>query len=423
MSRIDPDFPYDVFRFIVESRRSGLLETWLGKSDAIEGEKSVQGLFEAIQARILRLPELLDPASVLAQLRELAWQVGWDDTPEVAFIDGLATEDLRKLIRLSVPLWKQKGTAAGVINAIRVFTGKTAVLQDWFFHRWIVDETGEWVESRGADPYLVGDLYTEGDESVTWVLVNREGLTSVERRYVFDLLTFVHASGEHFVVVYAAFVDDFRTGFAQWAQIGTPGTLVATDGDPRGGLLEGAAVVTNVTAEELATWGPDQRTIVHVEFAGVTADEELRLEVMRDASGAAYYEARLTAAGTLELLLSGVLDSTAALVLPAAGTPVALEVRVEPVSAAETKVGVYVGGEVQLETTFLGVDALVDPSSGVVVRREGIEAGATYIDNVVILATPYDTQFIGQKAITPTSGLGGLVYIADPDPGLEEFAG
>lgn len=426
MPRINDSFQHDVFRFVIESRRNDLLSRWLGEPGLINPESSVQGHFERIQARIKELPELLDPSFGDAELRLLAWVVGWDDRPEVAFIDDLSDVELRKLIRLSVPLWKQKGAAEGLINAIRVFTGKTALVQDWFWHRWIIDEAGFWVEAQGADPYLVGGRYTEGDAFLTWVIINRDGVGESQRRLVYDLLTFIRVAGEHYGVIYAGFADNFAAGFAQWTQIGTPGTLVVNEGDYRGGLLEGASIKAAVTDAEAATWTPFLRAIVYAQFESITGTSYLEAEVMRSADGVNHYRARITDTGEVELYLDGV--SVAGPILftpPVAGTPIGFEIRVEPVNTAETKVSILVGNVVLLDHTFLGDEAYVVSDGGLVINRGSVVSNAetVYIDNVILLASPNRIQFIGQQAITPTPGLGGPVYIADPDPGVEPFAG
>ena len=419
--RISGQFQYDVARFVIQSRRTDLLERWLGDAAGVVPEKSVQGFFERAQAKIAELPQLLDPDFTDARLRYLAWFAGWDDSPAVDFVDGLDAAALRKLIALSVPLWQQKGSAAGVINAIRIFAGKTAILRDWHWHRWIVDETGEWIEARGLDPYLVGGLYTEADESLAWLVVNRDGLTESDRRLVYDLLTYTRVAGEHFGVVFAAFADDFARGLSQWAQIGTSGTATAADGTAS--LLEGAALKANATAEELATWTPFQRSSVQLTFSTTDATEVLSLDAMISEDGADFYRGEVAADGTVTLYLRGVSVSTTSVVLPTAGTTFQLELAVEPVSAAEVKASVRVGGELRLEQTFLGVDAFDDSSGGVVLRRTGATAEATAVDDVLVLATPNRVQYIGQAAITPTFGFGGASYIADPDPGVEPFAG
>jgi len=423
MPKISDNFQYDVFKFIIESRRNALLSRWLGDPDLADAEKSIQGQFEAIQANIAQLPELYVLDSDKVQPRLLAWLLGWDDNPLVDFVDDLSDDQLKKLIELSVPLWKNKGTAGAIVNLLRIFTGKTALIRDWFWYRWVIDGSGFWQKARGTDPYLVGSQYTEADEWLTWIILNRVGIGETERRLIYDLLTFIRPTGEHFGVVYAAFADDFANGFSQWTQIGTPGTLVTTEGDYRGGLLQGAEVQTNIPTSEHETWTPFQRSIVHIEFAGTGADETITLEGMRSEDGSTWYRARLRANGALRLSSSQPYTLDTTLTLPTPGTPVSLELRVEPIDTAQTKVSVYVGAELQSEHTFLGVDAYVDSAGGVTVSRSGVSTDTTYIDNVLVLASPARIQMIGQQAITPTPGLGGPTYIADPAPDLEPFVG
>lgn len=423
MSKIDPAFAFDAFRFIIESRRNELLRRWYGTPDAINPENSIQGTFETLMKKIQDLPRLTEPSYENAHLRYLAWIVGWDDNPDVEFIDDLSDADLRKVIQLSVDLWAEKGSSSGLVNAIRAFTGKSAVLRDYFWYRWQIGTAGFWLKSKGTDPFLVGGKYTEDGEYLMYLFINRQGLGAEGRKLLYDLLTYIRVVGEHYALVYAAFVDDFAKGWAQWTQLGTPGTMVSADGDYRGGIEDGAIAQTNFTADEMSTWTPFQRAICYVEFATDSASEEILFSAMRSSDGTTYYQARFVGNGELALIYPGGAVDTTVVAMPAIGTPIGLELKIEPVSTAETTVSVLIGGVVQLEATFLGAEAYIDSEGGVTVERLGGEAVTTYIDNVLVLASPFDVQYVGQQAIPPTPGLGGPQYIADPDPGVEPFEG
>lgn len=423
MAKIDPKFPHQIFRFVIEGLRNELLERWYGIPGGVDPEKSQQGIFEATQTRIQQLPLLHDPDFADAELEHLRWLVGWDDTLALDFVEDIDNATLKKLIQLAVPLWKEKGTAGALIDALRVFTGKSALVLDWFFHRWVIDEAGFWFEAGGSDPWLMGGRYTESGETLTHVIINREGLTVTERRFVHGLLTYVRPVGEHFCVIYAAFADDFGAGFDQWTNIGDAAALVTVDGDPRGGLDDGAEIQTNITAAEMDTWTPTQKALVFVQFSSSASTDIFQLLTMSNAAGTEYYGVTLKGDGTILLTKDGSTEASDTITLPTAGFSLGLEILVEPLDQATQKVTVLVGAEIRLTKEFVGADAYVDSIGGTRLKYDSAGDNRLYVDNALVLATPNRIQYVGQQAITPTDGVGGPQYIADPAPGLEDFVG
>ena len=119
-----------------------------------------QTIHDQTEADILLLLDQLDPRltreDLLQYLKDI---VGF--TPELASItDRLTTDQLRRLIKVAVPLWNQRHTARGVINAIRFFTGRPVTLHDWFYFRWLIGETmlGEDQLVTGGDSWIIGGV-------------------------------------------------------------------------------------------------------------------------------------------------------------------------------------------------------------------------------------------------------------------------
>lgn len=151
MAKIDPTFSHDMFKFIHKPIR---------EADKKQGRNFVerlligpQTIFEDTQAKIQTLGTLLDP-ELTPQPRLLKDQVGF--TRELNNITNDITDnDLRKLISLAVALWKQKGTEPGYANIVRLFTGKTARIFNWFDFRMIVGEKAFGEEQLGEDSWLI----------------------------------------------------------------------------------------------------------------------------------------------------------------------------------------------------------------------------------------------------------------------------
>ena len=153
MAKINPEFAHDIFKFLHKPMR---------EADLKEGDSFVerflvgpQNIFEDTQDRILTLRELFDPSKTRADLLQfLKDHVGF--TKELNNITNDITEnDLRKLISLAVALFKQKGTEPGYINIVRLFTGKSARVFNYFDFRMIVGEAAFGEEQLGEDAWLI----------------------------------------------------------------------------------------------------------------------------------------------------------------------------------------------------------------------------------------------------------------------------
>lgn len=151
MAKINPNFQHDAFRMLHQPLRV---------LDAIEGRNflerfliGAQTIFEDTQDRIKTIPELFDPAKT-PRPDLLKDHVGF--TKELNNItNDLSENDLRKLISLAVALWKQKGVDPGYANIVRLFTGKSARIFNWFDFRMIVGEKAFGEEQLGEDSWLI----------------------------------------------------------------------------------------------------------------------------------------------------------------------------------------------------------------------------------------------------------------------------
>lgn len=131
-----------------------------------------QADFERTQAKINTLGTLLNPAKTRADLLQyLKDHVGF--TKELNNItNNLSENDLRKLISLAVALWKQKGTERGYANIVRLFTGATARIFNWFDFRMIVGEKAFGEEQLGEDSWFISVPGVEGEEDTVNTVVS-----------------------------------------------------------------------------------------------------------------------------------------------------------------------------------------------------------------------------------------------------------
>ena len=440
MAKIDPTFPYDAYRFIIQGVRNAdkkkVLERFMG---------GPQTEFERTHAQIQTLPTLLDPAQIRADLLQfLRHSVGWDNASEVAFVRDLNETQLRKLIKVAAVLWKAKGIPVSIRDAIRVFTGKNAILKDWFYHRLIIDEAGAHVSGIQTDPFAVGGIFSEDDDELTWVLINRGDLDEDDKQLLHSLLTFIRASGEHFGIVYAAFADDFSLGLGRWetVQSGDPNavTVDLTETDPiiklfsrnKAAFDKDANIATRVDDTELATWQPYQRFSVIAIFSAFQGDgaNNIEMRIMVSENREEYYSVKMIstevvtndevelrlniglAGGSVQTRQVNIINIPVVVNPP---LPFLIEIECAPQDQASNLLTIGVVGETFLQLLFIGDEAYNDPLGGVqLVTDSAIATGIRNMDDTIVIASPMQIQLIGQQAL-PVGG------VADPDPGIEPF--
>lgn len=225
MAKIDPNFPYDVYRFLIkpwrDSDTDGVLERYLG---------AIQSVFEATQGDITRLATLwnVDEAPDWA-LDYMLWIVGWTNDINDA-LALLTADDKRKLIKLSVQLWKLKGTELGIKQTLRLFTGRDAVIWNWFKLRMEADQAIVGYAGRGlVDPFLVGQDFGDRDEYLSIIWMSNE--TNPDINLIHRLVQLHRPMGEAFQVNYAGLVDDFQLGLSKWTDIGSTSAVWNDDAD------------------------------------------------------------------------------------------------------------------------------------------------------------------------------------------------
>jgi len=164
LAKIDPTFPHDMFQFIHRPIR--IIDRTQGKNFVERFLTGPQTIWEQTQTKIGELSAINDPATTRVDLLQfLKDHVGF--TQELNNItQDLGENDLRKLIALAVALWKQKGIEPGYENIIRLFTGKSVRIFNWFDFRLIIGENAFGEEQLGEDSWFISVPGVEQQQDV-----------------------------------------------------------------------------------------------------------------------------------------------------------------------------------------------------------------------------------------------------------------
>jgi len=289
MAKVDDDFTHDVFRFLPENIRdldtAGVLERFLG---------GVQEVFESQQAKIEELDTLHNLDTIAdAYLVHLKHHVGW--TAELDSItEALSFDQLRKLIELSVPFWKRKGTEPGIRDALRLLTGRDVVIRNWFFYRWTVGVTRLWRLGVESDPYLTGGAYGARDQLLTIIFVSTE--TEPDKQLIRDLVNLHRPLREAVKVMYCDLVDDFGVSREKWTTFF--GTDITYD-DTRKLIEIPVSTIIQANTASALTW--DETIWRNTAAFTVSTGGEITILFRRDVSTNYRYRARFGQDGSVEL--------------------------------------------------------------------------------------------------------------------------
>lgn len=214
---IEPPAPVEVLAL----RMYDFLIRPIRTADVTEGqlflERYLQGpqeVWETIQTDIFRLLDLWDVNRILdAHLKFQKNIVGWTPELERPITDRLDFATLRRLISLSVPLWKIRGIEDAYIRAILALVLTRMRVWNWFDLRWILDETAMGEDHQGRDPYLLATV----DEQFSDIRIV-DGVSGLDRTLLLNMLKVFRPSGERLNVYWIDFLDQFLvdTDDTQW---------------------------------------------------------------------------------------------------------------------------------------------------------------------------------------------------------------
>lgn len=152
MAKIDENFAFDIYRFLHRPIR-----TEDAKNDYFVERYLIgpQTIWEGLSQKIMDLKNIIDPEHCREDLLYYLKDIVGLTRDLRSITDSLSAEDLRKVILLAVPLWKQKGLESGFKNTIRLFTGFNARVYNWFDYRMIIGEKAIGEEQLGEDSWLI----------------------------------------------------------------------------------------------------------------------------------------------------------------------------------------------------------------------------------------------------------------------------
>lgn len=222
MAKIDPNFKFEIYKMLhkpireIDQKEGGqLLERFI---------LPMQRHFESAFKRVKDIALFYDPTQT-PEPQFLKDIVGF--TSELNHITSkISNDDLRKLISLAVPLWKQKGLEVGFNNIVKLLTGKSSRTDTWFDYRFIVGETSLGEEKLGQDPWLVPPTENPQklDEFFTDIrLVDRGGL---DRPLALEVLNLMRPISERLRVIYIDVFEDFLNSKGDFVSLGASPSIL-----------------------------------------------------------------------------------------------------------------------------------------------------------------------------------------------------
>ena len=211
----------DMYRFLIEPMRDAdQKEGSLFLKRFLEGP---QAIWAQIQEKAFVIKDLWSVSDCLDQnLHHLKKIVGWVGSQEVLTQD-LDLLTLRRLIRASIPLWKNRSTEATISDVLNLLVARQARIWNWFSFCWITgDELGIATvfgeQRQGRDPWLLdfpGDI--TGNEF--WSTIRMR--VPDDRVLVREILKLMRPLGERFRVIYLLFIDmfNYENDLSQWTKI------------------------------------------------------------------------------------------------------------------------------------------------------------------------------------------------------------
>jgi phage tail-like protein len=399
MAKVQDSFAHDVFRFLPAQVRdldvSGTLERLMG---------GPQWVFENQQNRIQELDTLHDVDAIEDRyLTFLKHHVGWTNELDV-ITSALSADQLRKLIKLSVPFWKGKGTEQGIRDALRLLTGRDVVIRNWFYYRWIVGVTALGTR-RGdeRDPFLTGRSHGIRDQYLSIIYVSNE--LPIDRQLVRDLVNLHRPLQEAYIIVFVDLVDDFGVGRDKWSTVA--GVDPVWDEDRK--LLEiPAGTTVGVNVDGVTSWDEVvwRKSVTYTTSSG----GEFRVQFRRQAAGLNdRYEVTFEQNGdvTIEAIIGGVVVATQSgsvghVIPEGEGVVYGINVIRSCTGTGQMRIKVTVYERVVIDVN-IAIAILVPPGRW---RVENVGPNTIEMDNVIAYQLP----------VTVDEVIGSGVVASEPEP-------
>lgn len=317
----------------------------------------------------------------------------------------LSTSDLRKLIQLAVPLWRGKGTQSGLMDVVRLLTGRTPMYIDWFGYRFLIGESGIGEEGTGADSWLIGGESSEMDEFTSHLRIMDDG--DLNEQLLLDLVGLMRPLSERIEIALVDFIDRFDINLDRWATVSTFEPIERDDVAQVGVLPPNGAASAIIPA--VASSSYDNYML---QFKFKLANETDALEIFWRASGVGaadtYYSLTLKCAATRvtlkQKLTGGGAESTVAST-DAAAVPLTPDawytVRVEMVDndAGGKQIRVHLDSSLVMTATG---DSLAAAGGSVILVADSANSEDVHVDNAEIYRLPLRYATVDKDGATYT---------------------
>lgn len=185
-----------------------------------------QAIHDQAEETILSLLDQIKPDLVRSDLLQYLLPIVGFTTELRSITDRLSEDQLRKLVALAVPLWNERHTVQGLVNAVRLLTGRAAFVTTWFAYRAVLGEVAisEDQLTTGGDFWIIGGATSNYDE--TWSNIRLMDDGTLDELLLLDICKLMRPMGERFEIFLDDFMDLFDVELDKWEIItGTAPTI------------------------------------------------------------------------------------------------------------------------------------------------------------------------------------------------------
>lgn len=171
-------------------------------------------LFDQIQPSLVRSELLTYLKDIVGFTRELR-----------SITDQLTELQLRRLVQLAIPFWNQRHTESGLLNSIRLLTGRSGVFYDWFYFRFLLGEAeiGEEQLVTGGDSWIIGGATSLYDEFWSNLRLMDDG--TLDEQLLVDLVRLMRPTNERIEIFLTDFLEQYDIDLARWLLVSGPAPI------------------------------------------------------------------------------------------------------------------------------------------------------------------------------------------------------
>lgn len=371
-----------------------------------------QVVFERTELAIQSLYDQVKPDKVDSELLQYLKDIVGFTNELRAITDRLDESQLRRLIQLAVPLWKQRHTKTGLINAIRLLTGRTAFVTDWFGYRMLLGEVTltEDQLAAGGDPWIIGGSVSTYDEQWSNIRLMDDG--TLDELMLLDVCRLMRPAGERMEIFLNDFLDKFNDELDKWTLVPFAGSYpVMGDGTLIIHNKEEAQPIVPILAADsdhvnyniVAKFKLDAGADFVAKFYGIAGD---RYDLRVKSTGVVSVTRYIASVSTI------IFTQTITAISIIAGVWYKVRISVNTLSATVRSIRVLIDGNQVVPDPDDGSELLDTPGSGLIASGPYgfYAAGVIQIDNVESWRNPARFAIIG---LSTASEPGGAATVTD----------